>query len=412
MVIDWIYKINNKEGVRVTLVFVSNYLTHHQKPFCDAMNQALSGNFTFISTMPFEQERLNMGWESSSESYELRSYLNKENQDKAFELLKNADAVIVGNAIDIKEIIKIRMSSNKLTFRYSERLYKKGRWRACNPKNWIRNWNENLRYINKQLYLLCASAYTAADFNLMGAYKKKAFKWGYFPEVKKHNINELMKNKMSLKSTNQSSPCALILWVGRFLRWKHPEVPVKLAEVLKHYGYNFDLKIIGSGELEFEINRLIEEKNLVDCVEVLGNMSPKNVRKYMEQADVFLFTSDFNEGWGAVLNEAMNSGCAVVASHSAGSTPFLVEHGVNGLIYRNGNNNDLLNCVKKLLDDLDYCHSLGFNAYYTMVDVWNSDEAANRLIELCKGINNNCIVYYDDGPCSRAEVLWNNWYKG
>ena len=33
----------------------------------------------------------------------------------------------------------------------------------------------------------------------------------------------------------------------------------------------------------------------------------------MEQADIYLFTSDRNEGWGAVANEAMNSACAMVA---------------------------------------------------------------------------------------------------
>lgn len=51
-------------------------------------------------------------------------------------------------------------------------------------------------------------------------------------------------------------------------------------------------------------------------------MKASEVRSYMEKADIYLFTSDFNEGWGAVLNESMNSGCAVVASHAIGSVPF------------------------------------------------------------------------------------------
>ena len=34
----------------------------------------------------------------------------------------------------------------------------------------------------------------------------------------------------------------------------------------------------------------------------------------MEKADIFLFTSDRREGWGAVANEAMNSACALVVS--------------------------------------------------------------------------------------------------
>ncbi len=40
------------------------------------------------------------------------------------------------------------------------------------------------RYRNKNVYMLCASAYTSADFSLVGAYRNKSYKWGYFPEVK------------------------------------------------------------------------------------------------------------------------------------------------------------------------------------------------------------------------------------
>ena len=36
------------------------------------------------------------------------------------------------------------------------------------------------------------------------------------------------------------------------------------------------------------------------------------------------------EGWGAVVNEAMNSGCAVVADHMIGAAPWLIRQGENG----------------------------------------------------------------------------------
>ena len=49
----------------------------------------------------------------------------------------------------------------------------------------------------------------------------------------------------------------------------------------------------------------------------------------MEKSEIFLFTSDKGEGWGAVLNESMNSACAVVASHAIGSVPFLLKDGEN-----------------------------------------------------------------------------------
>ena len=46
----------------MTFVFVSNYINHHQIPLCEALYRELGGDFTFIQTMPMEQERVDMGW--------------------------------------------------------------------------------------------------------------------------------------------------------------------------------------------------------------------------------------------------------------------------------------------------------------------------------------------------------------
>ena len=46
---------------------------------------------------------------------------------------------------------------------------------------------------------------------------------------------------------------------------------------------------------------LIKEKGLSDSVELLGAMAPEKVREYMEKSGIFMFTSDFNEGWSTVL---------------------------------------------------------------------------------------------------------------
>src|SRR5699024_9189093 len=101
-------------------------------------------------------------------------------------------------------------------------------------------------------------------------------------------------------------------------------------------------------------------------VELLDFMSPEEVRHYMEQANIYLFTSDRNEGWGAVLNESMNSCCAVVTGHEVGSSYYLIEHGKNGLIYESGNTESLCETVESLVRNPNYCETLGVNAYKTM----------------------------------------------
>ena len=146
---------------------------------------------------------------------------------------------------------------------------------------------------------------------------------------------------------------------------------------------------------------------------MLGAMPPEAVREHMEKAEIFLFTSDFNEGWGAVLNESMNSGCAVVASHAIGSVPFLIRDGENGLIYRNGDDDGLYKRVTRLIDDPALRDRLGRNAYRTLADTWNAETAAERFLQLSQALlDGKSPELFDEGPCSRAAVLRNGWYKG
>ena len=141
-------------------------------------------------------------------------------------------------------------------------------------------------------------------------------------------------------------------------------------------------------------------------------MKPEQVRTYMENSPIYLFTSDFNEGWGAVLNESMNSACAVVASHAIGSAPFLIEDGVNGYIYQNGNEKELFNKVKNLLDDSEKMCEISKNAYSTMQNLWNAQVASKRFMSLCEILKSQKqSSLFDNGPCSKAKLIKNDWYK-
>ena len=106
----------------------------------------------------------------------------------------------------------------------------------------------------------------------------------------------------------------------------------------------------------------------------------------MEQADIFLLTSDRQEGWGAVANEAMNSGCVLVADHMVGAAPYLVRQGYNGYLYRDGDANMLFETVEKLVKDNGLCKKLGKSAYETITEVWNAETAAKNLILLVKNV--------------------------
>ena len=234
----------------------------------------------------------------------------------------------------------------------------------------------------------------------LDSYKGKTYKWGYFPKLNAYNLDELFVKKKNSEMK--------LLWVGRLVGWKHPECAIEIAKMLKDDGYNFKLEIIGTGEMLGNLEELIKSYKLENRVKILGSMSPEKVREKMEQANIFLFTSDFNEGWGAVLNESMNSGCAVVASHAIGSVPFLIEHGQNGLIYKNDSIDDFFIQVKKLMDNKKLCNQLGENAYNTLKEKWNAEIAANRLISLFDSKLKGQEFHINDGPCSKAEPIKQN----
>ncbi len=367
------------------IVFLSCYFNHHQRALSDAFYKLC--DYVFISTTEISEGRKNLGWGESTEPEYVIHY--DSDREKADSLLEKADGIITGSAPE--GLVQKCIKRGQLVFRYSERPLKNGneplkylprlvKWRLQNPSH-------------KKIYMLCASAYTASDYKKFGLFSGKAFKWGYFPETKKYDdVSALIEKKKK----------ASILWAGRFIDWKHPDDAVRLAAMLKAQGYDFELELIGTGEMFETVEKMIEKESLEGCVKLLGAMKPEEVRKHMEQSRIYIFTSDKKEGWGAVLNEAMNSGCAVVAAKEIGSAPYLVNDGENGLLYPSGDVLKLCECVKTLLDMPEKARTLGTKAYRTVVDGWNAEVAAQRFLALANSVlSGESTDLFESGPCSR-----------
>lgn len=377
------------------VTFFSNYLNHHQLSFCKQLDLLTNHDFKFVSQKAISEKRIAFGYKNISNDYDfvVRTYEDDKYLKEAYELADNSRYVLFGSSNT--DYLKSRLKDNKLTIKYSERLFKKKLNLKDTIKAFYRVYVNHGKYRNKNLYMLCSGAYAAYDFNRFGAYKNKTYKWAYFPETIKYDINELIKSKEDEKIN--------ILWAGRFLNWKHPDLAVKLAIKLLKEGYkNFKVTLIGNGEMEDSLKKMIKENNLSDYVFMPGSMHPEDVRKKMEKANIFLFTSDMQEGWGAVLSEAMNSGCACVSSHAIGSTGFLIQHGENGLIYKDGDFDDLFEKVKTLIDDKNSRECISKEAYLTMFNTWNAEVAAKRFMILCEALEKGEDTPFNDGPCSKA----------
>lgn len=421
--------------MRITMV--SNYISHHQLPFSDAMFE-LCMEYSFVQTMPMEQKRIDMGWavDPTTIPYVIESY---KEPDKARRAIDEADLLIVG-WIEDETIVSGRLRSGKPVFRISERIYREGQWRFISPKGLARKYREHISLKKYPVYLLCNGAYVASDYKLIGAYPHRKYRFGYFPPFRKvENVSELQGKKAKLHTLNIEHPEELpiqglvltkeeinIVWAGRFIELKNPGFMIRLADDLNRRGIRFHIHMIGSGELEEELKAEAEYRLIDHYITFHGMLSPETTRDVMEKCHIHIFTSNYLEGWGAVVNEAMNAGCAVIANEEVGCAPYLIRNGSNGLTYQ-ASYEDMLDKVMSLVNFPGKIEDLGINAYLTIADEWNGEVAAKRVIEAYEKIISACdrddladknrLVRVQDfgfasGPLSVAPVIKPGFFKG
>ena len=121
----------------------------------------------------------------------------------------------------------------------------------------------------------------------------------------------------------------------------------------------------------------------------------------MKSHDIFLFTSDRHEGWGAVVNEAMSNGCIVVSSDAAGCTPYLINHRINGCSFKSGNINSLESEILWLYEHKALFYDMKSEALSTIHNYWNASSASSALLTLINALFHGIDSVVTKGPASK-----------
>ena len=353
------------------ITFFSNFFNTHQLPLAREFSTMGGVDYTFVSLMKTDGM---VGRDSLDYEYPfvLREYEGERQASEALNHALEDDVVIFGDMSGKEQYVRARAKTGKHFFRYSERLLKRGDWWRFVPPKIYRPWDRFGRYKNANMHVLCASAYTARDLELFGFPSKKCLKWGYFPDVE---IFDAPRKTLQGYKTLCSAQ--------RLIALKRVDMQIRLASRLKRAGYAFRLRIAGDGSERKKLEKLTVKLDVMDCVEFLGELTHDETIELMRENEIFLATSNRKEGWGATVNEAMASGCCVVASDSMGSVPYLIEDRVSGVIYKEGDEADLYSRTAQLFNgDTDAC-ALSRGAVDRMRDAWSASSAANTLVDMC-----------------------------
>ena len=379
------------------IVFFINYLNHHQVAITDELHNCLREDFICVCTRPLDSSELKGGKDYSDRAYCINSSSNTDNYMRALNYACTADVCVFGGDSLEFAIQRAKNNNSGLSFEMSERWLKRGSVNLLSPRLMKNLWYYYKYFRKQQFSKLCASAYAALDQYVMHSYRGRCYKWGYFTKVQDFNLEDRvdLRRTLSIK----------FMWCARFIKWKHPELPVKLAASLKEKGYKFTIDMYGSGAELNRIKNLAVKLGVTDVLTFCGNLPNDQILNQMRKHDIFLFTSDKNEGWGVVANEAMSCGCVLVGSDATGCVPFLLKDGENGCVFKSCNIQSLISKVEYLLDNPDEIKRMAINGYYTITNIWSPRNAVSNLLQLISDLKSGCDTSIFDGPCSKAIPL-------
>ena len=81
------------------VAFFSNFLTHHQLPFCLELYKYLGKNFRFIATEAIAEEQKSLGYQDlNQQMFVVRAYEDAQQYSEALNWANEADVVIFGSA--------------------------------------------------------------------------------------------------------------------------------------------------------------------------------------------------------------------------------------------------------------------------------------------------------------------------
>ena len=369
------------------ILYIAREVNHHLLPFVESLERLFPGEVYFATIDKYELRRAVMHFPKFERDW---IFTIGDNKEKFHQLFFNAD-VVLSHAWDFHQLMKERLALNKITFYFSERWFRPpyGKIRLLKPsflKIYLK-FRNILEY--KNFYYLAQGVYAASDFRSVGLCTKKIFSFGYFTSTQKTPATQ---NYLPTDKIN-------ILWCGRLVSCKNVDKLVKAVIALIQQGYQdrICLTIIGEGPQESLIRSMIKQYSQIS---LLKFMSTSTIRMYMNLADIYVFPSSAREGWGAVVNEAMSEGCALIGSQFAGSVKSMVTDTKNGLLLKDISVQEIKDKIQYLVDQPSELSRLKQSSVDCMKN-WSPDNVAARFVSIVHAIQRNASVdLYSEGAMS------------
>lgn len=306
--------------------FYLNSLSPHQRPlFNELASHFPFGECIYIAVDHLGEERQSCGWtEDTADSAPI--LFGARCDSSKINAIVSECSLLICNIRDL-DLFMYRAEHNRKTIYFSERWFKPlfgrlpGWFRLFVPHYFLMARSFFKMMAKGYLKYYGAGVYAVRDMQLVSrcfgcnkAMSPDVIKlWGYFVGCQKSvscNSNQCANKRLS------------VLYIGRLLRLKHVDVAIKAIKACRKMAISEgrippQLDIYGMGKDRKRLERIAHGYN--DVIRFFPPVPMGDVRQIMRSHDVLVFLSDAREGWGVVVNEALEEGLRVIGSLESGA---------------------------------------------------------------------------------------------
>lgn len=322
-----------------------NIPSFHQNDLFNELAKNYDG-FEAIFAHEKDEERINQGWNSEQTQHYKSRIIGKDL--KFWQLIpyvfKNRKATHIVNGIWAEKslfFVILLLNIFKVNFLIYSEAPIPAKYRSFTKKillYFIIKPFAKLLIMNAKGFL-AVSIFSVKYFESLGVKTDKIYRFGYF-----RNVEKILPAVVCVPTDNGQS----LIFVGQLVERKGIMILLEAIEIIHKTDSSFNLTIIGMGELGPLLIKFIHENKLENTVNLLGVINSENITRYIEKADLLILPSVF-DGWGMVINEALQVHVPVLVSDRCGAKE-LVKVNQNGLIFQHENVESLTENLQKFLN--------------------------------------------------------------
>lgn len=352
--------------------FLISYYNLHFTPFLDELARLPDTEVTVALLDPAESYRPGFGWDADIDK---NIYKRVYKEEIALNLaeIRRYDIIGLLGIYGHKELFRVAFMALHFTEAsiciFSEGLKPKGGVNRLAKKALIRFLN------HRRVTLMAIGIGAAEDYRGLGARRWPVYRFGF-------TVNRNHNAPVEIVRTYQA-PLRCIS-VGALVERKRVGDLVAAVEILEKAGANIEVDIYGDGSLRPVISEHIINAGLQEIVTLQGVVTHANLFKVLPNYDCLVLCSSY-DGWGAVVNEAMQAGLTVILAQGVRAAQLIVPP-LTGFLYPTGDVAALALALQKLSEEEEVLLAYRRNALAAIVDYF-PEVLAKRFASIMEARN-------------------------